>query len=226
MKNNNNNNSNGNGSHSWWASLWRRSHGSDQQLAPYRRIAIQLHYDLPRPDSARSVLLVSPTTSACCALGGLSLASCLAEEIRRPILLIDACPRGPEVSGMLECATMKGFADLLSDPSLPLEELVLSTNHQNVKFLPAGTTTLQPAAPEAVKTLLKTAEERYDFVLLSGGSVLNDSMALALAPCVGCVLLLAVENETMVEDLDAAQDALSFCRARKVGLVFATPARR
>ena len=63
---------------------------------------------------------------------------------------------------------------------------------------------------------------RYDFVLLSGGSVLDDSMALALAPHVGGVLLLVVENKTTVEGLDAAQDALSLCKARKVGLVLTT----
>ena len=221
----NNGNGNGNGSHSWWASLWRRSRRSDERLASYRRIAIQLRYDLSGPDDLRSALLVSPTASSCCALGALILASYLAEEVHRPILLIDASHRESQASSILQCANMKGFADLLLDSSLPLEELVIPTNQQNVQFLPAGTHIRQSAGPEPIKGLLKRVQESYDFVLLSGGSVLNDSMTLALAPFVGCVLLLAVENETMVEDLDAAQDTLGFCKARKVGLVFTTPVR-
>lgn len=219
---------NGDGSNSrWWPSLWGRWRRPEQDLAPYRRLALQLHYDLPRPDSARSVLLVTPTTSTLCAYGSAALACCLAEELQRPVLLIDASPRQPEVSRILDCTANRGYADFLSDPTLSLDELVLPTNHENVRFLPAGANLgpSQPASPDDIRVLLKAAESRYEFVLLSGGSVLHNSMALALTPCVGCVLLLAIENETMVDDLDAAQDALSFCKARKVGLVLTTPFR-
>jgi len=58
-------------------------------------------------------------------------------------------------------------------------------------------------------------------VLLSGESVLDNSMAMALAPNVGRVLLLATENQSKVADLEAAQDVLNFCKARKVGLLLA-----
>lgn len=219
---------NGNNSTSHWlASLWGRLRQRDLDLAPYRRLALQLHYTLPRPDNPRSALLVTPTPSGLCAQGSVTLASCLGEQLQRPVLLIDVCPRAPEASRILDCSANRGLADILSNPKLPLDELVLPTTREHVFFLPAGTNVndCARASPEDMSALLKAAETRYDFVLLSGGSVLNDPMALALAPFVGCVLLLVTENETPVGDLDAAQDALSFCKARKVGLVLTTPIR-
>lgn len=226
MNNNNNSNNNSNGNHSWWSFLRKGSDRHDQDLAAYRRLALQLHYDLPRPDNPRSVLIVTPATSTLGARGSLILASCVAEELRRPILLIDACLRGPEVSRILNCTAVAGFSDFLSDPTQPLDNVVLPTNNENVWFLPAGGALSRPISPDSVSQFLKTAEARFEFVLVSGGSVLNDSLALSLAPCVGSVLLLVVENETMVQDLNAAQDALGFCKARKVGLVLTSPVRR
>jgi hypothetical protein len=52
-----------------------------------------------------------------------------------------------------------------------------------------------------------------------------NGLALALAPVVGRVLLLATENETTAEELDAAQDSLHVRNARDVGLILATRAR-
>jgi hypothetical protein len=215
--------SNGNGFGWRWWPFWRRAHESDDS-APYRRLALQLHYDLCRPDNPRSVLLVTPNPSRLCAYGSATLACCLADELRRPILLVDACPAAPEASRMLGSAAIRGFSDLLLTPSLPWDDLVLPTSHENVWFLPAGATVgpSQAAPPEHIVAVLKAAEARYDFVLVCGGSVLSNTMALAVVPYVGCVLLLAIENQTRVEDLDAAQETLQFCKASKVGLVFTT----
>ncbi len=209
----------------WWP--WNRSRDSDQDLAPYRRLAIQLHYDLIRPDNPRSVLLVTPTASRACGYSSADLASCLAEELRRPVLLIDLCHKDREASRILNCTDNRGLTDMLCDPALPLDEVVLPTTCENVSFLPAGTSAAgsPPATADSINALLKEAQSRYEFVVLSGGSVLDNAAALSLAPHVGCVLLLAVENETKVEDLDTAQNALSMCKARKLGLVLTTLTR-
>ena len=132
------------------------------------------------------------------------------------------------MSHLLGCDGAPGLSDYLgADPKMPLADLVFPTTYPNVAFLPAGApaTLSKPAPPDEIAGLLLAMQQQYDFVLLCGGSVLNNSVALAVAPYLGCVLLLAVENETLVEDLDAAQDALAFCKARKVGIVFTTPAR-
>jgi len=223
--------SNGNGTGGgsaarWWSSLWGRPHALDHNLEQYRRIALRLHYGLTRPGVPRSALLASPIVSTLSAQSSAALACCLADELRQPILLIDVSPKDPAASRLLECAARPGFADLLSNPELRLDDMVLPTNRENVSFLSAGSSValFHTTPPDRLCALLQEVESRYDFVLLSGGAVLNNSVTLALAPHAGCVLLLVIENETLMEDLDAAQDALSFCKARQVGLVLATPA--
>jgi MinD-like ATPase involved in chromosome partitioning or flagellar assembly len=205
----------------WVDALLRRQRPLESALAPYRRLAMQLHYDLPRPDSVRSTLVVTPATSILNAYGSLDLARCLADALQRPVLLVDACPRAPELTKILNCTHHSGLADLMSDTSLSVDELVLPTSHGNLSFLPAGkmASTPPPAPPDDMRGFLQTFERRYEFMVLCGGAVLTNPLTLAVAPCVGRVLLLVIEDETKVEDLDAAQDALRFCKADRVGLV-------
>jgi MinD-like ATPase involved in chromosome partitioning or flagellar assembly len=196
-------------------------------MAPYRRLAWQLHYDLPRGEDVRSALLVTPSSSTLCARGGVLLSTCLAEQLRRPILLIDVCPGNPETTRIMGCTERHGFTDFLANPSLLLDELVLPTTCENVSFLPSGKAPArsQPVSHEAIDKLMKASQCRFDFVLLTGGAVLSDPLSLALAPGAGSVLLVVIENETRVDDLDAAQNALNHCKARNVGMLLTTPIR-
>ena len=211
----------------WWPFGWLRSRRSEQ-MTGYRRLAMQLHYDLPRPESLRSVLLVTPTAMDLCARGIAALACCVAEELGRPTLLADVSCKHPEVSRLLGCQRCPGLVDLAGDPKRALSDFVIATNRQDLFFLPAGTGSEplgQPDLQDNVAALLSAAGKQYDFLLLSGGPVLEDSMSLALAPHVGCVLLLVVESKTTVDDLEAAQDAIASCGAPKTGLILTTPLR-
>jgi len=220
--------SNGTGAQPWWWPFpWSRRPRSEVDLAPYRRLAMQLPYDLPQAEGPRTVLLVTPTSSAFGARGSMLLACSLAEQLRNPVLLVDACPSEPEASRILECAGGRGFADFAINPHVPLSELTLQTSCEHVSFIPAGNGAggAQTVPPEAIDALLNAAGDTYDFVLLSGGPVLTDPLSVALAPRVRCVLLLVIENETRVEDLDAARDALAYGRARKVAMLLARPVK-
>src|SRR5215472_10447420 len=96
--------------------LWKKRRWSDHDNAAYRRIALQLNYDLPKESAARSVLVATPAPCPFSAAGGVGLASSLEQELGRPVLLIDACPARQELSRMLTGAEMEGWADLLRDP--------------------------------------------------------------------------------------------------------------
>lgn len=203
-------------------SLWDRFNPTEPDLLPYRRLAHQLHYRLSG-DGLRSVLLVTPSASALCAHGALLLAACAAEERREPVLLIDASPREPEVSRILGSNGRAGFLDLLARPETALDSMVIHTDRENVHVLSIGAASVNGNSQEGLRKLLEAAESRYGLVLLSGGAVLSDPMALLLAPSVGLILLLAIENETKVDELNAAQDALNSKKPRQMGLVLTTP---
>ena len=216
---------NGSGKNSPWWKLWRRPPGPSPDQSAYSRLALQLHYDLPRETGSRTVLLLTPKTCRTGAGGGLQLAYSLGQELGRPVLLIDACPPRPEISQALACAQLPGWSELLHNPNLDLHSLTLPTSSEHVRFLPAGTHAYAPPAPEDIQARLKTAQKSYDFVVLFGGSVLDDLTSLALPAHVGCVLLLVAENETLTADLEAAEGALALRGAHNVRLVLTTPLR-
>jgi len=209
-----------NGRHRWWQ-IWKRDQDVELDLAAYRRLAVQLHHGLPRAEQvSRSVLIATPNESRFWAAVCVTLASCMAEELRRPVLLVEA-DGSDEVSEMLGSASSPGLADLLTSPARPLRELALQTSQQNVWFLPRGTAegSFFPGSPEDAQDLLVRAAEEWDFIVIAGGPVLRNAFALAMAPYVGRVLMLVIEGRTPIEDIDAAQNALEQCKAQNVSLV-------
>jgi hypothetical protein len=215
----------GNGNHShngnnpWWR-VWKRE-PRNLDLAAYRRLAFQLHHGMPRVENAsRSVLVVTPNESDVWATGCLALVTCMAEELRRPVLLVDADGEGA-VSQTLDSSFSPGLDKFLGQPPRPVQELVLATSQPNVWFLPKGTSQDSPllTSPEIAQESLVRLGTNWDFVVIAGGAVLRNSFALSLSPHVGKVLLLAIESQTRVADIDAAQNALEQCRAQNVSLV-------
>jgi hypothetical protein len=222
-ENGNGNNGNGhNGSGRKWRPFWMRRKSEKADLTAVRRIALQLHFDLSSGDQSRSALIATPRGPRRCAETAAALASCMGDFVRKPILLVDACPPGGNLSELTHCVADCGFADAILHPDRPLEEFVVPTGNECVSFLPAGPASFRTdrVPPEQFENFLDRARARYEFVLLAGSDVLHDSLSLVMAPSVGCVMLVLFENETKVDDLDAAQAALRICGTRKMGLVW------
>lgn len=68
-----------------------------------------------------------------------NLSMSLANEKDWNVLLVDADCRRPELSRLLGVADQQGLLDLLRDPGLSLESLVLATNIERLYVLPLGT---------------------------------------------------------------------------------------
>lgn len=199
---------------------------TDQDLATYRRLAVQLNHELEGVAAPRSVMVAGPTDAAASAHASVALAGCMGEELRRRIMLVDASPEA-EITRMMGCLTEPGFSDLLHDPLLPAEGLLLPTNVQFVRLLPAGVlsglTRLHAAADPGA--LLRRLQGHSDLIVLSAGSVLNSTAALALTPFVSIVVLVPVEDQTLAEDLDLAQQSLRMCKAGRIGILMASAGR-
>lgn len=210
-----------------WQAIWGRNKVKASDLSRYRRLATQLHYDFPRGSSSRSVVVAEAVGSSAAGQASSALACCLADELRRPVLLIDACPHAPDVTVSFGADGQAGLVDALTGSDVTLPDATTPTTQPHLWLLPVGQHRNDSAVATArgIESLLDSALKHFDFVVLSCGSILDNPLSLAFAPHVGTVLLLAVEGETRVEDLDAASNALSFSRARRVELVLATPVR-
>ena len=211
------------------ASRWRALFGwaarpSKPDQERWRRLAQRLRYDPGTGEGPRSVLVVTAGKGEFEARCSLELAESLADELGKPALMVDAVPRERALSQLLKCAELRGFTDALVEPELPLGEIVLRTTHPNVAIVPAGIVH-DPAAHVAtdrIAALLEAFQRDHEIVVFSGGRMPANGLALALVPVVDRVLLIAAENETTSEDLDAAQESLRVRNARDVGLVLAT----
>lgn len=199
----------------------------DVDSAAYQRLALQLHHDLPRGERQRTALLTTANAAPQCALAGIALANSLAEQLQQPVLCVDAHAKGGDASRALGCIGARGFTDLMLDTSLRASDLALPTSNPMLRFLPAGVAGAADAmrSPEQVERAVRALEEGHDFVILVGGSVLDDTRALTITPHVGSVVLLAFENRTLLTDLDLAQRALRFCKAQQIALVISTGVR-
>ena len=196
--------------------------------AAYQRLALQLHHDLPRGHAhPRMVLLTTANPAAQVAVCGLALAQCLAQELQQPVLCVDAHGRSGEASQALGCLAARGLSDMMLDEGLLASELALATSEPLLRFLPAGVAGLAGGrrSPEQLARAVAALSTGHDFVVLIGGPVLDDTSALAMAPLVGSVLMVAFENETLLADLDQAQRALRACGARAIGLVIGSDLR-
>lgn len=197
-----------------------------QDLSTYRRLAIQLHHDIAGAPAPRNIVIAGPTDAAAAAHAAVALAGCMGEELRQRVVLVDASPDA-EVTHMMGCSSEAGFSEMLHDPRLAVDGLLLPTTVEFVRLLPAGVlsglTRVHAAADPA--GLLHRLAARGDLLVLSAGSVLNGTAALALAPLASCVVLVPVEDQTLAEDLDVAQDSLRMCGAPRVGILLASAGR-
>jgi Mrp family chromosome partitioning ATPase len=213
----------------FWSRLFGGNSVEHARTLAYRRIAMQLHLDLGEGAGGRAVMLAPPVPAA--DLGArvsLELGHFLAKEFGREVLVIDACFGRPWAAGYLGQPGAPGLLDWLEQTPDSLGGFLLPTDHEHVSVMPAGTSVGRRAAlleSEALKQLVARARLEFDYVLISCPPVLEDSTGLVFAPFVDVALLLAVEHDTRIRDLDAAQRALLSAKASRLGLVL-TQARR
>jgi len=217
-----NGNGNGNG-HGGLSRFWPfRGRNSGVDFSPYRQLAARLNQDLPHQEMPRSLLLATASGGGFQSYSAAALARAFAEHVNRPVLLVDATLGSVNIGGMLGSTSQPGLAEFLERPDQDVNTLICPTSHPLVSFLPSGAgDASHPPSGAGLSAMADTLSARFDFVVYCGGSVTRDPIALALVPLVGCVLLLAIENETRLKDLDLAQDMLSSCNARQIGIVLA-----
>lgn len=222
--------SNGHVPKSGWLRRIGRKRRSERSLQSYRRLAMQLRFDLGEPEVGHCVMLTTPGAAKEAVQAILELADMLAVEQRYRVLIIDGCTATPD--GLTEdfgCRGNHGLTDLLAEDGGDPWSSIVATASENLWFLPRGTSRL--GETELLKSgnleqLLNRLRPAYDYILVLAPAILEDPVSLAYPAQVDTVLLLVAENKTLLADVDASQRALSECRARKVRLVLTASRKR
>ncbi len=141
----------------------------------------------------------------------INLALSMAHERDHSVLLVDADVAKPHASEMFGAADELGLLDVLDEPEIPIQSLILPTDVENLSLLPAGrprrhaTELLASAAMEDVcDTLARLSGGQI--VIFDSPPLLQTSEAKVLASLAGQIVIVVRAEKT---SQDAVTGALS-----------------
>lgn len=166
--------------------------------------------------SSRRIMVCSPHPDEGKTFCAVNLAIAMAAERDMEVLLVDADVAKPSVLSTLGLPKGPGFMGALSNPDVPVEDLVLGTDIANLWVLPAGSTTKQDSeylASGATADVLDrlTIGVPNRIVIFDTPPALAAAPAAELAKHVGQVVLVARADQTGRSALEDACQLLSSC---------------
>ena len=140
----------------------------------------------------------------------INLAMSIATEMDHTVLLIDADVARPSVLRTLGLKSAVGLMDILLDEKLDLAEVMINTNVDTLRILPAGTShrhATELLASQAMSSLLNEISNRYPdrIVIFDSPPLLPTTEARVLASQMGQIVMV-VEAETTTQH--AVKEAL------------------
>jgi protein-tyrosine kinase len=138
-----------------------------------------------------------------------NLAISIAMEMDHTVLAVDTDIIKSDMSGTFGLRNRKGLFDLLGDPSLRVEDLLVRTSIPNLVVLPAGThgqSSTEYLASSYMKELIAEMANRYSdrVILFDSPPLLATTTAAALARHVGQLLVVVESGKTKQETLSEA----------------------
>jgi capsular exopolysaccharide synthesis family protein len=130
-----------------------------------------------------------------------SIASILAQEPEKRVLLIDADLRLPQTGkalGIAKNENLPGLADLLSRTHR-LREVILQSSAGNLSYIPAGVIPQNPSELLASNSLDKNiaeAAETFDWIIIDSPPVLSFADPIRLAAVCDSILFVVGANKT------------------------------
>ncbi len=131
----------------------------------------------------------------------INLALSIALERDTTVLLIDADATRPMVLERLALAPAKGLLDVLSEPDLDVQTLLLATNVERLSILPAGTLQEQATellASKRMSALIDKLAARYPnrILVFDAPPLLGSTESRVLAAHMGQVVLVIEADRT------------------------------
>jgi tyrosine-protein kinase len=142
-------------------------------------------------------------------------------EMGKKVLLIEADLRKPVLDKYFKVSPGKGISGVLSG-NVSLEEAVQPTGYNNLYVMVAGVKPPNPAelvASEAMRSVLDNVRQFADFVLIDSPPVLAASDAMALAPMMDGVIIMASYAKAVRDDARRTTELMRKVDARILGLV-------
>ncbi|MBC7800270.1 MAG: hypothetical protein H7Z10_06590 [Gemmatimonadaceae bacterium] len=173
--------------------------------------------DEPDGDGAHNALMV---TSARPGEGktftALNLAGSIAQHSTEKVLLVDVDAKLRPLSTLIGVGERLGFHDLVVDPTLRPEDVILNTAIGNLSFLPVGTRSGEVSDTASVRPITPTITRlarRYPkhLILIDAPPCLSTSDPHTIAPFVGQVVMVIEAERTQRSEVEAALELVRVC---------------
>jgi polysaccharide chain length determinant protein (PEP-CTERM system associated) len=117
----------------------------------------------------------------------------LASDLKKPVLLVDACLNGAALSALFGRAGAPGLGDVL-DGRVSLDDVLVDTGTPSLQLLPAGKT--QTYADRlfhgpAFAELLRVLRERFSLVLIEAPDLASQSDGCLIAPHMDGIVMIS-----------------------------------
>lgn len=146
----------------------------------------------------------------------INLAMSIAQERDQTVLLVDADVAKASIPEFLGIPYEKGLLDVLADPSIPLSDVMIRTQIENVSILPAGRRHRQSTellASEAMRKLVDDLATRYPdrIVIFDSPPLLATSEASVLGSHMGQIVMVVETGKTPQEAVREALNHIDQC---------------
>jgi len=150
-----------------------------------------------------------------------NLSVVMAQDLNKPVLLIDCNMRKPAISSLLGLSVNAGLGDVLSGRS-QLKDVLIKTDIANLTVLPSGQISVNPNEilnSDKMKTILTELKPQFEEIILDTPAVIPYSEPRILSSLVDGVILVVRACKTRREVVARAEDVLKSVGANMLGYI-------
>ena len=172
--------------------------------------------DVVEQGNANLIMMTSARPGEGKSFISLNLASGIARQRDHDVLLVDIDYKQDSIGTALGLAGARGLLDLVTDPALDPDEVIVRTGLNNLSFLPIGLHAERSPelfASRQATRLLQSLGRRYAdrLVVMDAPPCLATSEPGVLASIAGQIVLVVEAEKTQREEVEVAMDLVHTC---------------
>jgi len=159
----------------------------------------------PRSDTGRLVMITSDLPQVGKSFVALNLAASIAQEQMTRMLLIDADPVRRTLTQQLDLQGEPGILDLISDPRISVDDVMVATDLPALQFIPAGSlcdNATELFASKRMTQIVAELDHPDRVMLLDTAPLLATSEARALAEKVDHTMIVIQAGRSMSAEIE------------------------
>ena len=173
-------------------------------------------------DHMNVIMVASALPGAGKTFCSVNLAASISIERELTVLLVDADVAKPHISTVFGLADKPGLIDILEDETIPIDEVLVRTDLNDIQVLPAGRKHAQSTellASERMQAVVHELATRYSdrLIVMDSPPLLVTSEAQVLAGQVGQIALIVESGRTTQGELQGALELLD--RSKTINVI-------